>query len=147
MGFYLRISSQTQLIMSADICWSIVRKNSCFLVKSHTQGITLTREANNLTARNAFNHNGFVNKKAVGVEAGEDGKGLVLTMKNKKGGNMTTKVSGGSRRAIKVIKNALGSASYRLDLCKQAERRASAILKSQKSTGVAKKHRSRRKKL
>ena len=71
--------------MSSDICWSIIRKNSCFLVKSHTQGITLTRETNNLSARNAFNQNGLVNKKTVGVEAAEDGKGLVLTLKNKKG--------------------------------------------------------------
>merc|ERR1712133_283807 len=69
------------ITMSAELCWSIIRKSSCFLKKSH--GLTLSKEPNNLTGINSFKYNGLVNRKTVGVDAAPTGKGVVLAIKNK----------------------------------------------------------------
>lgn len=136
--------------MSADLVWSIVRKNSCYLVKN--QGLTLSKEPGNLTGKNAFKYNGYANQKTVGIDAAADGKGVVVSIRKSKGGNKPAKalakttITSGSRAAVKTIKNILNSASYRQDLVDPAVRRTCAILKAQKA-GVAKKRRSRRKKL
>merc|ERR1712241_301433 len=138
-----------QVKMSAELCWSIIRKNSCFLKKSC--GLTLTKEPNNLTAINSFKFNGLVNKKTVGVEAPTSGgKGVVLSVRKTKGGRRpATALSStslhGSRHAIKVIKNTLGANGYRKDLTTAAVKRACAIIRSQ-NTSVVKKNKSRRKK-
>merc|ERR1712157_148492 len=107
----------------SDLCWSIVRKNSCFLVKS--LGKTLTKEPNNLTGVNNYSSNGYINNKPV--------KSL----------NKTT--VRGSRHAIKVIRDTLNKNEYRKDLSDTAIRRASALIRSQ-NTSTVKKRRSRRKK-
>merc|ERR1712001_20648 len=142
-------ATETNIIMSAELCWSIIRKNSCFLKKS--QGLTLTREPNNVTGLNSFKYNGLVNKKTVGVEAPTSGaKGVELTLRKTKGANRpATSLSKsriqGSRHAIKVIKNTLGSNGYRKDLTSAAVKKACAIIRSQ-NTSVVKKNKSRRKK-
>merc|ERR1712043_104647 len=123
---------QPNIKMSAELCWSIIRKNSCFLKKS--QGLTLTREPNNVTGLNSFKYNGLVNKKTVGVEAPTSGaKGVELTLRKTKGANRpATSLSKsriqGSRHAIKVIKNTLGSNGYRKDLTSAAVKKACAII-------------------
>merc|ERR1712071_364027 len=134
--------------MSADLCWSIVRKNSCFLVK--TQGLTLTREPNNLTSINNFKSNGYINKKTVGVDADPSGKGVVLSIRKGKNQNKPNKAVSkttvrGSRHSIKAIRDALNKNGYRKDLTDVAIRRASSIIRSQNTANV-KKRRSRRKK-
>merc|ERR1712099_45206 len=134
--------------MSSDLCWSIVRKNSCFLVKS--LGKTLTREPNNVTGENNYKSNGYINKKTVGVEADPSGKGVVLSLRKSKGQNKPNKAIHkttlrGSRHSIKAIRNALTQNGYRKDLSDTAIRRASAIIRSQNASSV-KKRRSRRKK-
>merc|ERR1712043_88251 len=135
--------------MSAELCWSIIRKNSCFLKKSC--GLTLTKEPNNLTGINSFKFNGLVNKKTVGVEAPASGaKGVVLSVRKTKGGRRPAKALSktslhGSRHAVKVIKNTLGANGYRKDLTTAAVKRACAIIRSQ-NTSVVKKNKSRRKK-
>ncbi|XP_066936675.1 large ribosomal subunit protein eL28-like [Clytia hemisphaerica] len=134
--------------MSADLCWSIVRKNSCFLVKS--LGKTLTKEPNNLSGVNNFASNGYINKKTVGVDADPSGKGVVLSIRKSKNGNKPAKSVSrttvrGSRHSIKVIRDTLNKSEYRKDLSDIAIRRASAIIRSQ-NTSAAKKQRSRRKK-
>ncbi|XP_065675924.1 large ribosomal subunit protein eL28 isoform X2 [Hydra vulgaris] len=132
--------------MSAELCWSVLRKNSCFLVKS--QGLTLTKEPHNLTGLNSFKYNGLVNKKTVGVTS-NGGKGVVLTIRKKKLRGQkhydSSVLLKGSRHTMKSIKNKLSSNGYRKDLIQPAMRRACAILRSQKTT-VMKKSRSRRKK-
>merc|ERR1712133_270087 len=133
--------------MRAELCWSILRKNSSFLVKSH--GLTLTKEPNNLTGTNSFKYNGLVNKKTVGVEAAPSGK-VVLSLRKTKGANRPAKSLSkttlqGSRHAIKTIENTLTANGYRKDLTEAAVRRACAIIRSQNTT-VVKKNRSRRKK-
>jgi len=135
--------------MSADLCWSIVRKNSCFLVKS--LGKTLTKEPNNLSGVNDFSSNGYINKKTVGVDAHPSGKGVVLSIRKCKNANKPAKsvnkitVRGSSRHAIKVIRDTLNKSEYRKDLSDAAIRRASALIRSQ-NTSTVKKRRSRRKK-
>ena len=137
--------------MSAELCWSIIRKNSCFLLKNN--GLQLTKEPNNLAGVNTFKHNGLVNKKTVGVDAAPDGKGVVLSLRKSKSGNKPSKaiskttISKGSRHAIKTITNTLEKAGYRKDLVDPATRRACAILRAQKTGSAIKKNRSRRKKL
>jgi len=105
--------------MSADLLWSIVRKNSCFLVKS--QGLTLTKEPNNLKNLNSFKYNGYVNKKTVGVDAATSGKGVVLTLRKTKsekrpGKSQVKSTVRGSRHAVQTIKNTLTAGCYRKDL-------------------------------
>merc|ERR1712168_577695 len=135
--------------MSAELCWSIIRKNSSFLKKS--QGLTLTKEPNNLTGINSFKYNGLVNKKTVGIEAPASGaKGVVMSIRKTKGGRHPAKALSkttvrGSRHAIKTIQNPLGANGYRKDLTKAAVKRACAIIRSQ-NTSVVKKNKSRRKK-
>merc|ERR1712126_220574 len=111
------------ITMSAELCWSIIRNNSCFLKKSH--GLTLTKEPNNLTGINSFKYNGLVNKKTVGVEPAPSGKGVVLSLRKTKGANRPAKSLSkttlqGSRHAIKTIENTLSANGYRKDLTKSA---------------------------
>merc|ERR1712036_89272 len=142
-------SSKQTIAMSAELCWSIIRKNSCFLKKSH--GLILTKEPNNLTGRNSFKYNGLVNKKTVGIEAPTSGaKGVVIALRKTKGANKPAKSLSksrvqGSRHAIKVIRNTLNANGYRKDLTSAAVKRCSAIIRSQ-NTAVVKKNKSRRKK-
>merc|ERR1711872_1049362 len=75
--------------MSAELCWSIIRKNSCFLKKSH--GLTLTKEPNNVSGLNSFKFNGLVNKKTVGIDAPPTGKGVVMATRKTKGGRCPSK--------------------------------------------------------
>merc|ERR1712189_103919 len=139
---------KTCITMSAELCWSIIRNNSCFLKKSHS--LTLTKEPNNLTGLNSFKYNGLVNKKTVGVEPALGGKGVVLAIRKTKGARKPVKSLSKttvqeSRHAIKTIQNTLGANGYRKDLTKAAVKRACAIIRSQ-NTRVVKKNKSRRKK-
>merc|ERR1711899_380418 len=147
-GSHCKLSSTIFGKMSAELCWSILRKNSSFLVKSH--GLTLTKEPNNLTNLNSFKYNGVVNKKTVGVEAAPSGKGVVLSLRKTKGRNCPAKSISkttlqGSRHTIKTIRNTLNANGYRKDLTDAAVKRACALIRSQ-NTSVVKKRRSRRKK-
>merc|ERR1712002_665636 len=147
-GTVLAVLSRISVNMSSELCWSIVRKNSCFLVKSH--GLTLTKEPNNLMSKNSFKYNGLVNKKTVGVDAAPSGKGVVLSLRKTKGSNCPAKSLSkttlqGSRHTIKTLQNTLHANGYRKDLTDAAVRRACAIIRSQNSA-VVKKRRSRRKK-
>jgi len=119
--------------MSAELQWSIIRKNSCFIIKS--LGTTLSREPNNISGKNSFNANGLVNKHVVGIKAAD--KGVVLTTKSK--GHLTsTTLSRGGRRTIKTIRAATAGSHYRPDLTEATIRKASAIIRSQKNKSVAK---------
>merc|ERR1711931_102010 len=134
--------------MSAELCWSIIRKNSCFLKKSH--GLTLTKEPNNVSGINSFKFNGLVNKKTVGIDAAPTGKGVVMALRKTKGARCPSKALNkttvqGSRNTIKVIQNTLGANGYRKDLTKAAVKKACALIRSQ-NTSVVKKNKSRRKK-
>ena len=64
----------------------------------------MTREPGNLTGLNTYKHNGYVNKKSIGIEAGADGKGVTLTLNSKNGKKVSSKITGGARRTNAVIK-------------------------------------------
>ncbi|XP_064649419.1 large ribosomal subunit protein eL28-like [Lineus longissimus] len=129
--------------MSADLQWQIIRKNSCFLVKGN--GVTFTKEPNNLTGRNSFRYNGLVHKKTVGVEACSDGKGVVVVTRKSTGARKPSKsfsrveLKRGSRRSLDTIRKTLRTNRYRKDLKMPALRRASAILYSQRPIVLKKK--------
>ncbi|XP_073242040.1 large ribosomal subunit protein eL28-like [Porites lutea] len=135
--------------MSADLQWMILRNNSCFLLRN--QGTTFTKEPLNLAGRHSFKHSGLVNKKAIGVTADPNGKGVVLTTKKTKFANKPPKnltkvtLASDSRRTVKTIKNLCGKNFYRQDLEDAAVRRACAILRSQRTTTGVQKKRTRRK--
>merc|ERR1712117_273180 len=118
--------------MSADLQWSIIRNNSCFLLKG--SGQTFSTEASNLRGRNSFRFNGLVRERTVGVEPCADGKGVVLVTKKSTGYRKPSKrenrveLKSGSRATLNTIR----TGRYRKDLKNAAVRKASAILKSQK---------------
>eukprot|EP00116_Pleurobrachia_bachei_P015112 sb/3475374/ len=119
--------------MSADLQWSIIRNNSAFIVRS--LGTTLSRDPNNISAKNSFKATSVVNKRIVGIKAAE--KGVIMTTKSK-GKLIETRMSRGSRRTMKAIKAATVGSFYRPDLSDAAMRKASVLLRSQKSKGAAK---------
>merc|ERR1712113_437878 len=108
--------------MSADLQWSIIRNNSCFLLKG--SGQTFSTEASNLRGRNSFRFNGLVRERTVGVEPCADGKGVVLVTKKSTGYRKPSKrenrveLKSGSRATLNTIRTTI--------------RKGSAILKSQK---------------
>eukprot|EP00794_Sanderia_malayensis_P016112 gene16112-17737_t len=135
--------------MSADLQWMLIKNNSSFLVKS--LGKTLTKEPNNVMQVNSFKNNGLVHKKAVDVTEAADGKGVVLSLKTNSAKNKPAKmlkrttIGRGGRHTIKTIRNTLNKNYYRSDLSNVAMRRACAIVRSQNTSAVVKKRRSRRK--
>merc|ERR1712226_44910 len=119
-------------VMSADLVWMCVRKNSSFLVKRDNQ--YFTSEPNNLTGKNSFRYSGLARSKAIGLEAGE--KGVVLTVKTKHA-NKPNKLSASKtlkkdiRRVVKSIRNATDG--YRADLEGVALARATALFRAKRS--------------
>ncbi|KAJ8038666.1 60S ribosomal protein L28 [Holothuria leucospilota] len=130
----------------ASVQWQILKKNSCFTRKFGMN--TFTLEPNNLKNRNTYRWNGLIHKKTVGVEAAPDNKGVVLSMKRKKGQNKPAKMYSRVtlkkdwRSNLKSIRNSVKD--YRGDLTMAALRRASAIHMSQKRSGFVKKKRAPR---
>ncbi|XP_041369308.1 60S ribosomal protein L28-like [Gigantopelta aegis] len=128
--------------MSSHLQWMIIRNNSCFLLKRN--GISLSKEPNNLKNRNSFRYNGLVHKKTIGIEPAKDGKGVVLITKKSKIYNKPSKtynkveMKRDPRRTFATIRNTLRSKRYRKDLKMAAVRRASALLRSQKPVVVRK---------
>ncbi|KAK3590779.1 hypothetical protein CHS0354_038716 [Potamilus streckersoni] len=134
--------------MSADIQWMIMRNNSSFLLKGNGQ--TYSREPNNLKARNSFRYNGLIHKKTVGVEPTKDNKGVVLVVRKSTGwrkpARSLTKIElkRDPRRVLSTIRKVIRKNRYRKDLKMAAVRRASAILRSQKTVPVKKTIRKRK---
>lgn len=126
---------------SPSVQWLVIRNNSSFLQKRKL--VTLTSEPNNLKNRNSFRLNGLVHPKVVGVETAADGKGVVLTTGNTKNINKPAKrlakvkLTKDSRRALTTIRRTIRSKSYRKDLKMAALRRASALLRGQRSSLTA----------
>lgn len=108
-----------------DLQWLLTRKNSSFLVKQKGLGRIFSREPGNLMNLHSYKY-GWVNDKAVGVDAAKSGKGVIVTTKKSKvGGN---KISGsksiqninkgGSRRTAGAVANIVAKRGYRADLLK-----------------------------
>ena len=99
----------------------------------------------NLLGVNSFRYNGLINRRAVGVVAAADGKGIELQIKKQKFTNKpaqsihTIPLKRNSRRSLNTIKKTMKNGHYRPRLTKLAMRRASAILRSQKDKKPSKK--------
>uniref|UniRef100_A0A7S2ZLC2 Ribosomal eL28/Mak16 domain-containing protein n=1 Tax=Rhodosorus marinus TaxID=101924 RepID=A0A7S2ZLC2_9RHOD len=130
--------------MSSQLLWSVLRKNSCFLVKTrNAQGAEFSLEKGNLTNKNSFKYSGLSNEKAVDIAEVEGG--VELSVKSRKEGALTkpkktwnkTGLKRNTKRTVRVLKNALEG--YRSDLKADAVKRAVAISNAQKrkSTSVS----------
>uniref|UniRef100_H2ZBU9 Large ribosomal subunit protein eL28 n=1 Tax=Ciona savignyi TaxID=51511 RepID=H2ZBU9_CIOSA len=123
--------------MSAHLQWMIIKNNSCHLIKRNKK--QFTREPNNLKNKNSFRYNGLIHQKTVGVEADPNGKGVVLVMKKPKKCSQPSQsesrvaLNKGARSSLRSIKRTIRKNRYRKDLRMAALRRASAIMKSQKT--------------
>ncbi|CAI8037752.1 60S ribosomal protein L28 [Geodia barretti] len=109
---------------SPDLQWLLIKNTSSFLVRrKYAKANTFTTEPNNLTGINAWKYNGLVNKKAVGITAGPDNKGIVLRTRRKRGGTRRPAkmfsdvvMVGDRRRTFRAIRKNLGGNCYRRDL-------------------------------
>merc|ERR1711962_211863 len=155
MGLFVAVRERAQSAAmnnaSADAQWMIIRNNSCFLKKGN--GLTFSCEPNNLKNRNTFKFNGLIHRKTVGVEAGKDGKGVVLVTKKFRGVSNKpakqynrTELKKDARRTLTSIRHVLKKNNYRRDIKNAALRRASAILRSQKPVMPLRKKRAPRNK-
>ena len=67
--------------MSSDIAWAITRNNSAFLLKKRGSPKPFSTDPLNLTNKNSQRYNGYLHKKAIGVNATSDNKGFALSVK------------------------------------------------------------------
>ncbi|XP_065917023.1 large ribosomal subunit protein eL28-like [Dysidea avara] len=123
--------------MSANLQWQCIRKSSSFILQKN--GVTFSTEPMNLANKNSFKFSGLVNKKAVGIENGPEGKGVTLvTKKQTNARQFTVKKTAlvkNRRKTYHSIRKSLGTSEYRKDLIECAVRRASAYWASQQSKG------------
>merc|ERR1712071_23787 len=70
---------QKDSIMSQQVVWSIVRQNHAFLVKSRKSGgVQFSKHPGNLKNKNTLKYSAIANPKPILIQAGKDGKGVVL---------------------------------------------------------------------
>jgi len=123
---------------SSHVQWMVLRSNSSFLHKRKLG--TFTTEPNNLKNRNTFRSNGLIHPKVVSVEAAPKGKGVVFSTGSVKSIKKPakrfrkTELTKDSRRTLTSIRRTIRSQRYRKDLKMAALRRASALLRGQRST-------------
>merc|ERR1711966_431095 len=104
---------------SSDLLWALTRKTNCFLVKRN--GLQLTSEPNNLTAKHCFKFSGLANEEAVGVE--ECPRGITLKRD--------------FRKVAQTLKNKTEGSYYRKDLSQAALARWYKIWKAQQRAGAS----------
>lgn len=108
-----------------DLQWLLTRKTSSHIVKQKGLGRIFSREPGNLMNLHSYKY-GWVNDKAVGIDAAANGKGItVTTKKSKAGGNKIAGARsvqhinrGGSRRSAGAVANIVAKRGYRADLLK-----------------------------
>ncbi|CAD5122540.1 unnamed protein product [Dimorphilus gyrociliatus] len=136
--------------MSADVQWLVVRNNSCFLRKKNKA--YFSAEPNNLKNLNSFRFSGLVRDKTLGIEAGQDNKGVVVVKKKNHNARRPNRVyeraplKHGARRTLMKISKMVKKDNYRKDLRMAAMRRASAIMASQKPRKLSRRSRLQKKK-
>ncbi|VVC98879.1 60S ribosomal protein L28 [Leptidea sinapis] len=125
--------------MSAHLNWMIIRNNNAFLVKKRNIKKPFSKETNNVTNLNSFRYNGLIHKKSVGVVEIPSRKGFTVVYKKARATHKPAKnlikrqFKAGARRSLYKVKRLLKANNYRKDLCKATLRRASAVLRSQRS--------------
>ncbi|KAK6627627.1 60S ribosomal protein L28 [Polyplax serrata] len=127
--------------MSSHLNWMIIRNNNAFLVKKTNINKAFSKEPNNLTNLNSFRYNGIIHKKCVGIEGvkAPEKRGFTVVMKKAKShyrpakSTVNIEMKSGPRRSLYKLKRLLVKNRYRMDLTKAALRRASAVLRSQRT--------------
>merc|ERR1711971_860905 len=90
----------------------------------------------NLTNRNCQRYNGYLHKKAVGIVALD--KGFAVSVKKPSRASrpgrsiQRSEMKTGGRASLSMVKSLMVKQRYRKDLTKAAQKRAAAILRSQK---------------
>merc|ERR1712131_327184 len=137
MGLLLCQGSESKACtMSAELQWMVMRNNHAFLLKRNNR--EFSKEACNLKNKNNFRYNGLIHKKAVGIEASGDNKGVVLVTKKQKTANkpgssiVRVQLKGGNRTVLNKVRRTILKNGYRKDLKTPALRKASAVMKSYK---------------
>ncbi|KAF2404162.1 ribosomal protein L28e [Trichodelitschia bisporula] len=126
--------------ISSDLLWLLTRNSSSYLVKGRgAAGGQFSSDPLNLNNVHARKYEGFIQDKAVGVTAAEDGSIVVTT---KKGGKTQKPASQlqkstigknkSSRETFKAIVGGTAKQGYRVDLRREVVARASAIKSSQR---------------
>ncbi|XP_037584060.1 60S ribosomal protein L28-like [Cebus imitator] len=129
--------------MSPHQQWKVVQNCSSFLIKRNKP--TYSAEPNNLKARNYFRYSRLIHHKTVGVESAADGKGVVVVMKRTSGQRkpatsyLRTNNNKNVRATLSSTRHMIRKNKYCPDLRMAAIRRASAILRSQKTVTVKRK--------
>ncbi|KAK0629860.1 ribosomal L28e protein family-domain-containing protein [Bombardia bombarda] len=128
---------------SSDLVWEITRSQNAFLVKrksSRGGDVQFSRDPYNLLNIHSRTHAGYINEKAVGVVANENGGVQVIAKKagfaNKPAAGRSTVTYGSnktSRKTFKAVANQTAKNHYRPDLRHAAVARASALRISQKA--------------
>ncbi|KAK4197455.1 putative cytosolic 60S ribosomal protein Rpl28 [Triangularia verruculosa] len=126
--------------VSADLIWEVARLQNAFLVKRKASGgVQFSRDPLNLLNVHSRKHAGFVNDKALGVVAGENGAIQVISKKtsaaNKPASARTVSTVGASkanRKTYKAIARQVAKSGYRADLRQAAVARASALRAAQR---------------
>ena len=120
--------------MSQDVQWSIIRKNSKFIVQSGK--FRFSKEPNNLTNKHSRKFSGSIPRKTIGIKPHSEG-GIVMTLKRPKYSrrpkSMHTRIRLNSdRRSVyRSIRRILKKRCYRPKLTEFAVRRACVYLTSQ----------------
>ena len=120
--------------MSQDVQWSILKKNSKFIVQSGK--FRFSKEPNNLTNKHSRKYSGCIPRKTVGIKPHSDG-GIVMTLKrprySRRPKSMHTRIRlNSNRRSVyRSIRRILRKRSYRPKLTEIAVRRACVFLTSQ----------------
>ncbi|EMF11966.1 60S ribosomal protein L28 [Sphaerulina musiva SO2202] len=136
--------------LSSDLIWEVTRNTNSFLVKRRLgsgKQVVFSRDPLNLVNKHSRKYVGYVNDKAIGINA--DDNTVLLTTKLASRGNKPAaqyqtasfSASTPSRKLYTSIVNSTAKKGYRPDLRAEAVARASAIKSSQrdnKKTRVSK---------
>ncbi|KAG8630184.1 hypothetical protein KVT40_001803 [Elsinoe batatas] len=126
--------------VSPALVWEITRKNNSFLVKrKQAGGVQFSRDPLNLLNKHSNKYSGYANSKAIGVNAGPDGKIHFVTKTpkniNKPASSEHKQTFGGGKPARSISRSVVSSTAkkgYRADLRAEAVARVGAIKKSQR---------------
>lgn len=123
---------------SQDFVWLCIRNQASYIVKRPNEKI-FSRDPFALTNKHTAKYSGLANHRAVGLQSGKDGKGVVLYTKakpetdNKPAKNVikSTLRNSSAKGISQNVYNATIKKAYRVDLRYEALGRGSAIIKSQ----------------
>ncbi|KAL9716664.1 hypothetical protein Ac2012v2_001116 [Leucoagaricus gongylophorus] len=124
--------------MSADLQWTLIRKNNSYIVDRILGGPVLSKEPGNLKNIHSHKYSGLANSKMINV-SDESGVIKIVTRKTKASpyavasayATSSIRAKSGGRRSFGVAAE-LARKGYRPDLRKAVLARTSALIESQK---------------